>query len=188
MTLEERLIQLVVCGILAFVVITPIALIYARIARYFKQRKARQALALLTEAPSTAKPLRTYLPAIEKRLKKQLIGLEELSFDELQLKLQEGGRFVCYSVVVSAVVLTSRQATEIYFQRADRYSPAARWVSTLFTFLFGWWGFPWGIIYTPGALLRNLQGGIDVSDEVVATIEQYFVDSRVMPAEVKQAA
>jgi hypothetical protein len=27
------------------------------------------------------------------------------------------------------------------------------------TFVFGWWGFPWGLIFTPQALYRNLRGG-----------------------------
>ena len=27
------------------------------------------------------------------------------------------------------------------------------------TFWFGWWGFPWGFIFTPQALYRNLRGG-----------------------------
>jgi hypothetical protein len=34
-----------------------------------------------------------------------------------------------------------------------------RFTFTLVTFIFGWWGFPWGFIFTPQAIYRNLRGG-----------------------------
>ena len=30
--------------------------------------------------------------------------------------------------------------------------------STLFSLLFGWWGFPWGLIFTPVQIVRNVIG------------------------------
>ena len=35
----------------------------------------------------------------------------------------------------------------------------------LFSFLFGWWGFPWGFIMTPVQVARNLVGAIKSPDE-----------------------
>jgi hypothetical protein len=32
--------------------------------------------------------------------------------------------------------------------------------------LFGWWGLPWGLIYTPLTLWTNLSGGRDVTAEL----------------------
>jgi hypothetical protein len=32
-------------------------------------------------------------------------------------------------------------------------------IYTLISALFGWWGFPWGFLYTPQAIYRNLCGG-----------------------------
>jgi hypothetical protein len=32
-------------------------------------------------------------------------------------------------------------------------------VYTLISALFGWWGIPWGVIYTPQAIYRNFCGG-----------------------------
>ena len=34
---------------------------------------------------------------------------------------------------------------------------------TLVSLVFGWWGFPFGLIYTPMALITNLSGGRDVT-------------------------
>jgi hypothetical protein len=29
--------------------------------------------------------------------------------------------------------------------------------------VFGWWGIPWGVIYTPLTIMTNVMGGFDVS-------------------------
>jgi hypothetical protein len=44
------------------------------------------------------------------------------------------------------------------------------WPYTMISLLFGWWGFPWGFIYTPMALATNFKGGKDVTAEVMASI------------------
>ncbi|WP_245840625.1 hypothetical protein [Ohtaekwangia koreensis] len=35
------------------------------------------------------------------------------------------------------------------------------------TFLLGWWGIPWGPIYSIGSLVHNLNGGKDVTQEIL---------------------
>jgi len=37
--------------------------------------------------------------------------------------------------------------------------------NAMFSFLFGWWGFPWGFIYTPVQVIRNITGMFRGSDE-----------------------
>ena len=37
---------------------------------------------------------------------------------------------------------------------------------SLLTLVLGWWGIPWGLIYTPLALMTNFSGGRDVTAEV----------------------
>ena len=39
---------------------------------------------------------------------------------------------------------------------------------TLISLAFGWWGFPWGFIYTPMSLATNLGGGKDVTAQLLA--------------------
>jgi hypothetical protein len=82
-----------------------------------------------------------------------------------------GGRFVFFEACVSFVVFTMRWPSSI------RYIPPGRsaWIEglplTILTVLLGWWGLPWGIIYTPLVLARNLAGGCDVTGEVLARID-----------------
>ena len=43
---------------------------------------------------------------------------------------------------------------------------------TTATFLVGWWGIPWGLVYTPMAIFRNLSGGERVTvGEILAHVE-----------------
>ena len=62
-----------------------------------------------------------------------------------------------YQGCISFVVMTSR-----FRSRYMVVGPGnlGTWlIFSAMTFLFGWWGFPWGFIFTPGALYRNLRGG-----------------------------
>jgi len=33
------------------------------------------------------------------------------------------------------------------------------WMYSLVSLLLGWWGLPWGLIWTPTVVYRNLRGG-----------------------------
>ena len=45
-------------------------------------------------------------------------------------------------------------------------------VYTLISLLAGWWGIPWGPIYTITSLVTNLRGGKDVTQHVIASLGQ----------------
>lgn len=66
-------------------------------------------------------------------------------------------RLVVFPYVFSVVVMTSRQAFSGVWCRKHRNR---YWVlSSLITSLAGWFGFPFGLIYTPLTLLKLAQGG-----------------------------
>jgi hypothetical protein len=93
-------------------------------------------------------------------------GVDNLTAAELEAGLAAGGRFVFYEYCISFVVLTLRCPTGI------RYLPPAEWgvlrglPYVLVSLLLGWWGVPWGIIYTPLTIFTNLSGGQDVTEQV----------------------
>ena len=66
-------------------------------------------------------------------------------------------RYFCFSETKSFLFFTRRtQNSGIFCQNcADKVA----YKSTFITSLLGWWGFPWGFIYTPAALITNLMGG-----------------------------
>jgi hypothetical protein len=97
-------------------------------------------------------------------------GLEGLSPSQLQNELARGGRFVVFEYCVSILVKTFRRASDVYFVRAGEGTLALSAGYNLLSLLLGWWGFPWGLIYTPLCLATNLSGGKDVTEQVVTAL------------------
>ena len=98
----------------------------------------------------------------------EIRGIERMSAKEVIEEVERGGRFVIYQTVMSFVVVTLRHPTAIHFIRSGqgRVGPGIGY--TLQTLLLGWWGIPWGLIYTPMVLITNLCGGKDVTEAVVS--------------------
>ncbi len=94
-------------------------------------------------------------------------SLRNMTADELSADIRRGGRFIRYSYAVSLVVISMK-----YYSK-PQYIPAgssAFWGGvpyTLMTLGTGWWGFPWGPIFTITAIVQNLSGGMDVTHEVM---------------------
>jgi hypothetical protein len=93
-------------------------------------------------------------------------GIEGLSLAEIEAELAAGGRFVFFEYCLSLVFVTTRRASAIRFLRRDDHGLLRGLPFSLLSFFFGWWGVPWGLIYTPLTLLTNLAGGCDVTAQV----------------------
>ena len=99
-----------------------------------------------------------------------IIGLENMSGERLQYELQRGGRFVFFYYTFSILIMTFRRGSSIYFVPAGQGVAGKALMYSLLTFLVGWWGFPWGPIYTIQSIFVNLSGGKDVTGEVVQAL------------------
>lgn len=97
-------------------------------------------------------------------------GLEGMTYDDLATELQNGGRFVVYSYTISIIIMTFKQPTSVYFLRGHQNGTLHALPFVLITMFFGWWGFPWGPIYSIWSLVENLGGGKDVTREVVSAL------------------
>lgn len=100
----------------------------------------------------------------------QINGIEGMSPAQLQRELERGGKFVIFQYCISIVVLTFRRPSTIYFVRGHESAAGKGLPFTLLSLVLGWWGIPWGPIYTIGSLVTNLSGGKDVTAEVVAAL------------------
>ena len=99
-------------------------------------------------------------------------NVEGLTTDQINKELQAGGKFVFYQFTISIIVLTFRRSSDIYFVRAGESAAIKGLPYTLISLLFGWWGIPWGPIYTIGSFFTNLGGGKDVTAEVLQSANQ----------------
>jgi hypothetical protein len=85
----------------------------------------------------------------------QIVGAEGLTVSEVEEEVRRGGRFVYFPYCVSLLVVTLRRASDIHFIRAGEGTLGKSWPYVLLSFLLGWWGFPWGFVYTPVGCHRS---------------------------------
>jgi hypothetical protein len=94
-------------------------------------------------------------------------NLEGLTTDQINRELAHGAKFVVFQFTISVLVMTFRRSSDIYFIRSGESRLIKGLPFTLMTFLLGWWGIPWGPIYSVGSLVNNLNGGKDVTQEIL---------------------
>ena len=71
-------------------------------------------------------------------------------------------RYVIFYNVKSLLVMTIRTPVQGIFCRNCADETALR--STIVTWILGWWGFPWGIVFSIQAITHNLLGGSKPND------------------------
>jgi hypothetical protein len=103
----------------------------------------------------------------------QIKGIEHRSREEVEAILAAGGRFVFYEMCISLLVITLRRPSAVYLMASDELGLRKGLPYTLVSLLLGWWGIPWGIIYTPITLFTNLSGGRDVTPEARAWLADH---------------
>lgn len=102
----------------------------------------------------------------------QIQGMEGLTNEQVSHELRNGAKFVMFKYCISIVVMTFNRTSDIYYIRPGESSFKHGIGWTLLTLVLGWWGIPWGPIYTLGALGTNLSGGKDVTQEILNSMGQ----------------
>lgn len=95
----------------------------------------------------------------------EIRGIEQYTPESLAQAVWRGGKFVQYQWVVSALVLTFRHPSPIFFIPPGQSPVAPGYPYSIASALLGWWGIPWGIVFTISALVSNSRGGVDVTAE-----------------------
>ncbi len=95
-------------------------------------------------------------------------GAEHLSSAELRAELQRGGRVVTFDFAVSLCVVSFARGTDAYFVRAGEGTFFKSLPYTLLSLTLGWWGLPFGPVFTIAAVWSNLAGGKDVTHRLLA--------------------
>lgn len=97
-------------------------------------------------------------------------NIEGLTVGQLNTFIDQGGRFVMYQYTISVLVMTYRRSSDIYFIRPGESGAIKGLGYTFLTVLLGWWGIPWGPIYSISSLYTNLSGGKNITEEVRMSI------------------
>lgn len=97
-------------------------------------------------------------------------NIDGMTIEEINRELERGAKFVIFEYCVSILVMTFKRGSDVHFIKSGESTAGSSILYTLITLVFGWWGFPWGPIYSIGSLFTNLTGGKDVTQEVIQSI------------------
>jgi hypothetical protein len=101
---------------------------------------------------------------------KGISGAMGISTAELSDIIANGGRIVVFHFCVSALVVSFKRPSSIYLIRPGESAFGKSWPFCLISLVAGWWGIPWGPIWTVMTVSTNLGGGKDVTREVMASL------------------
>lgn len=79
---------------------------------------------------------------------------------------EQDSRLVVYEYCISLLAVSLRRTSRPIRLRSGQRAWIRGLPYVLVSLLFGWWGLPWGLIYTPMAVFANLAGGIDITAQV----------------------
>ena len=82
-------------------------------------------------------------------------AVSSLSPNKIAFEIQRGGRFFFYQYCVSLLMITFRRNSSVSFIRAGENAVLKGLPFTLLSLVLGWWGIPFGLVWTPMALARN---------------------------------
>jgi hypothetical protein len=97
-------------------------------------------------------------------------NIEGLTPLEIKNEIDNGAKFVIYQYTISLLIITFKRNSDVYFVKNHEKAVVKGLPYTILTFLLGWWGIPWGPIYTIQVLSKNLAGGRDVTDQVASSV------------------
>ena len=97
-------------------------------------------------------------------------GISRMTVGEMRAEVRQGARFVVFEFVLSFLLITRRKTSAVFFIRPGENIFWKSLPYNLLTLAAGWWAIPWGPAFTVGAVKDNLQGGHNVTAQVIEQI------------------
>ena len=100
-------------------------------------------------------------------------GIENLSNEEINKLLELGGKFVVFPYAISILIMTFKRSSDIYFLKPNESAIKYGYKFLLISLFAGWWGIPWGPIYTIQSIVKAFSG-TDVTKELLEELNKPF--------------
>src|SRR5262245_45616080 len=101
----------------------------------------------------------------------KIVGLEDIqSGGHLQQDIAQGGKFVIFQYCIYLLIITFKRSSNIYVISHADNAVVKGLPFTFLSLVLGWWGIPWGPIYTIQSIWVNFNGGKDVTKEVLTSM------------------
>lgn len=97
----------------------------------------------------------------------RIVGIQNQTSPQITAHVQAGARFVIFQYCISILVMTFKRNSDVYFILPGESALPRGLPFIVCSLLLGWWGIPWGPIWTISTVFRNIRGGIDVTAAVV---------------------
>ena len=88
----------------------------------------------------------------------KIVGIERMTVQQVSDAVAQGGRFVIYQYCFSVIVMSFKRGSDIHFVAPGESSARKGASFTAISLLAGWWGIPWGPIWTLMTVFKNLGG------------------------------
>ncbi|MEO3404620.1 hypothetical protein AAFN85_12005 [Mucilaginibacter sp. CAU 1740] len=101
-----------------------------------------------------------------------------ITINEFYQCIDNGGKIVIYGYCISVIAFTYRLISPPHLIRVGESQAKFKKHYNTLSLLFGWWGFPWGPIYTIDMIKinRKNRGGVDVTDEVLLKVAEKYAE------------
>lgn len=101
---------------------------------------------------------------------KPLPGTEGMTIQQVEDDVLRGGRFRVFPWNFSVIVMSFQRNSQVrYFRSSENPGlPALLW--SMLSFCIGWWGIPWGIVFTVHTLWINSMGGRDITEGILTAV------------------
>lgn len=119
-------------------------------------------------------------------MKYRLANLEGFTIGQLEQEIVRGGKLVTYTWTISPIAFTVRNVTGIYLVRPGEKDN--HWIMpTIITGLFGWWSIPNGFINALQSIKVNRSGGLDVTGDIMANLDEASLAIKTVEFKVAQS-
>jgi hypothetical protein len=98
------------------------------------------------------------------------IGNRVMTASEINFELDRGSRFVVFQYCISIIFRTYKHTSKIYLVKSGDSVTLKGLPFTMIASLLGMWGIPWGPIWTIESIFLNFDGGRNITDEVVTSL------------------
>ena len=104
----------------------------------------------------------------------KIMNIDGLTAHDLQRQVDNGAQFIYFAYTISLIVVTFKRTSGVYLMQQEDNRLMRGIPFTIISLLFGWWGIPYGPLYTIESIRTNMRGK-DVTDEVMATVAGYML-------------
>ncbi|MDB6031363.1 MAG: hypothetical protein JWM16_1701 [Verrucomicrobiales bacterium] len=88
--------------------------------------------------------------------------------DELEREILAGGRYVIFTYCFSVLIMSFKRPSDVIYLKPGESGFLQAFSYSLISLVAGWWGIPWGPIWTISTIFTNAHGGKDVTPEVLS--------------------